>query len=70
MKNLSTEQLEELFMHLKAAANILNEEKLTLTELYANDKEDALRLEYMADYAFRLLCWKEQQQRKNTATKQ
>lgn len=59
MKNLSTEQLEELFMHLKEAANILNEEKLTLTELYANDKEDALRLECMAIYAFDELCKRE-----------
>lgn len=50
MKNLSTEQLEELFMHLRAAANILNEEKLTLTELYANDCENALKLECMAIY--------------------
>lgn len=52
MKHLPTEQLEELFMHLKAAANILNSDGLTLSELYANDKEDALKLECMAIYAF------------------
>lgn len=52
MKNLSTEQLERLHHHLQAAASILNEDKLTLSELYANDKEDALKLECMAIYAF------------------
>ena len=50
MKHLTTEQLNELHDHLKAAANILNRDGLTLTKLYANDCEDALKLECMAIY--------------------
>ena len=66
MKNLSTEQLEELFKHLKEAANILNDDGLTLTELYANGKDDALKLECMASYAFGLLCKREKLNQQNT----
>ena len=66
MKNLSTEQLNELHKHLQAAANILNKEKLTLSELYANDKEDALKLECMAIYAFGKLCKRERLNQQNT----
>lgn len=48
LNHLSVDELNELHTHLQAAANILNRDGLTLTELYANDCEDALKLEYMA----------------------
>lgn len=50
LKKLSVDELNELHTHLQGAANILNSDGLTLTELYANDCENALKLECMAIY--------------------
>jgi hypothetical protein len=50
LNRLSVDELNKLHTHLQAAASILNSDGLTLTELYANDKEDALKLECMAIY--------------------
>jgi hypothetical protein len=50
LNRLSVPELNELHTHLQAAANILNSDELTLTELYANDCENALKLECMAIY--------------------
>lgn len=50
LNRLSVDELNELHTHLQSAANILNSDGLTLNELYANDCEDALRLECMAIY--------------------
>lgn len=50
LNRLSVDVLNELHTHLQAAANILNSDGLTLVELYANDCEDALKLECMAIY--------------------
>lgn len=50
LNRLSVDELNELHTHLQAAASILNSEGLTLTELYANDCEEALKLECMAIY--------------------
>lgn len=49
LSKLGVDELEELHTHLQAAANILNSDGLTLTELYANDCENALK-ECMAIY--------------------
>lgn len=50
LNKLSVDELNELHAHLQSAANILNSDGLTLTELYANDCENALKLECMAIY--------------------
>ena len=66
LNRLSVDELEELHTHLKSAANLLNSDGLTLTELYANDMEDALKLECMAIYAFGELCKRERLKQQNT----
>ena len=50
LNNLSVDELNELHTHLQSAVNLLNSDGLTLTELYANDCENALKLECMAIY--------------------
>lgn len=50
LSNLSVDELNELHKHLKSAANILNRDRLTLYELYANDCKTALDLECTAMY--------------------
>lgn len=50
LNRLSVDELNQLHTHLQSAASILNSDELTLTELYANDCENALKLECMAIY--------------------
>lgn len=64
LSNLSVDELTELHTHLQSAANILNRDGLTLAELYANDCENALKLECMAIDVMGELCKRTRNQTK------
>lgn len=61
LKQLSTEQLERVFDALTELCEVLNEDDLSITELYQANKELALKYELDRIYVFSEL------QRKNTS---